>query len=231
MKGHLHPTTLLTEQIIAYFRDFGFEVILGPEIELEKYNFDLLNIPDDHPAREEQDTFYLSGKRVLRTHTSPMQIRAMRELKRKPPVRLLIPGRAFRNETTDATHDTNFHQIEGLMIDQSANFRVLKGMLEGLLKTIFPRDSQIRFRPGTFPFVEPGVEIDIKHQGMEWSEVLGAGMVHPAVLKNMGLDPNSNQGFAFGIGVERINRLITRLNDIRINFASDYRYIGQIKCS
>jgi len=230
MNGHLHPTTLLTEQIIAYFRPYGFEVVLGPEIETEENNFDLLNIPADHPARDEQDTFYLADRKVLRTHTSPMQIRAMRELKYKPPVRILIPGRAYRNEATDATHDTNFYQIEGLIIDPSATLSSLKGMLEGLLKSMFPPDIEIRFRPGSFPFVEPGVEVDIKTSLLKWSEVLGAGMVHPVVLKNMGLDPAKHQGFAFGIGIERVNRLITKIDDIRINFANDYRYLGQVKC-
>lgn len=227
MKGHLHPTTLLTAQIVNYFRPYGFELIQGPEIETEENNFDLLNIPADHPARDEHDTFYLKHGGLLRTHTSPMQIRVLRQLGYKPPLRILIPGRAYRNEATDSTHETNLYQVEGLVIDQQASMSTLKGMLEGLLKSVFPPKTEVRFRPGSFPFVEPGMEVDIKTPSMDWNEVLGAGMVHPSVLKNMGLDPQTEQGFAFGIGIERLNRLITGIEDIRLNYTGDYRYLGQ----
>lgn len=227
MVGHFHPTTILIDRIVKLLKPYGFEVLQGPEIETEEYNFDLLNMPNDHPARDEHDTFYLTDGRLLRTHTSPMQIRAVREMLRKPPIRLLVPGRAFRNEATDATHDNTFYQIEGLAVDVDISLAHLIGTLTDLLRSLFPPDTEIRFRTGNFPFVEPGIEVDIKPAGGKWSEVLGAGMVHPKVLGNMGLDPDQYQGFAFGIGIERLNRLITGSNDLRVNFANDYRYLGQ----
>ena len=224
MKGHLHPVTIVNDKIVRFFEQYGFEVLTGPEIETEEYNFDKLNIPADHPARDIHDTFYLEDGRVLRTHTSPMQIRAMED--RQPPVRLLILGRTYRQEATDATHETTFSQIEGLVIDENINLENLLGMLEEMVKAILPFETKVNFRPSYFPFVEPGLEIDIKKDD-KWLEVLGEGMVHPKVLQNMNVDPTKFQGFAFGLGLERFISLIYNVSDIRLNLSGDYRYLGQ----
>ena len=224
MKGHLHPVTIITDQIIKYFEPLGFEVVTGPEIETEEYNFDKLNVPSDHPSRDMQDTFYLEDGRLLRTHTSAMQVRAMET--RKPPVRLLIPGRSFRHEATDNTHETLFNHIEGLVIDKKVSFSNLIGTLKGLMRHLFSNDVEIDIRPSYFPFVEPGLEIHIKKDG-KWLEILGAGMVHPKVLKNMGLDPKQYQGFAFGMSAERPAMIKYGGNDIRLMLSGDYRYLGQ----
>jgi len=224
MTGHLHPITQITESIVAYLEQRGFEVVFGPEIETEENNFDRLNIPRFHPAREEHDTIYLSDNRVLRTHTSPGQLRAMEN--RQPPVRLVIPGRVYRREATDATHNHTFHQLEGLVIDETVSMAELVGTLEGMLTALFAQRLEFRLRPSYFPFVEPALEIDIAHRGA-WLEVLGAGMVHPNVLKAMRLDAQRYQGFAFGVGLERLINLISGVDDVRWNLSSDYRYLGQ----
>lgn len=223
--GHLHPLTVMTQKVIEYFEPLGFEVILGPEVETEANNFDKLNIPADHPARDEHDTFYLPDGQVLRTHISPMQIRAMEH--RRPPVRLLIPGRCYRNEATDATHNTTFHQIEGLVIDEKVTLAHLIGTLESLMNYLVSNAVEFRIRPGYFPFVEPGIELDFRHGGNDWIELLGAGMVHPTVLGQMNVDPKKYTGFAFGVGIERLLNVVTGVNDVRLPLSSDYRVLGQ----
>ena len=224
MTGHHHPVSRVTDQIVAYFEPFGFEVVDGPEMETEHNNFDLLNIPAYHPARESHDTFYLDNGLLLRTHTSPVQIRATAS--RKPPVRLLAPGRVYRNESTDSTHNATFYQVEGLVIDQTTNLAQLMGMLQGMLESVFGQELKLRFRLSYFPFVEPGFEVDIRGQS-KWLEVLGAGMIHPQVIRNMGFDPQIYQGFAFGVGVERLINLSSGVSDVRLNLTGDYRYGGQ----
>lgn len=241
--GHLHPLTAVLRRINAIFTSMGFEVIEGPEIEEAKYNFDLLNIPKDHPARDLWDTFYLkevsrgkSGEWLLRTHTSPMQIRAME--KRKPPVRLIVPGRVFRHEATDASHETTFYQVEGLVIDLGVRITDLIGTLRAFLENLFGKKIKIRVVPAFYPFVEPGMDIEMsciicggagcsvcKKRG--WLEMLGSGMVHSKVLKNMGVDPEVYSGFAFGLGVDRIMMLKHGINDIRLSYSGDLRFIKQ----
>lgn len=226
MTGHTHPLTQLLDRLSAHFRSQGFEIAFGPEAEEERYNFDLLNIPPNHPARDEHDTFYLAGGKVLRTHTSPMQLRYVQE--HPPPLRVIIPGRCFRNEATDATHNTTFHQLEGLVIEPGVTMRHLIGTLETMLKAVFQEQLQFRVRPSYFPFVEPGIEIDIKMMGADrWLEIIGAGMVHPSVIKNMGLDPVEHQGFAFAVGLERLLNLLTDTDDVRWSLSGDYRFLGQ----
>jgi phenylalanyl-tRNA synthetase alpha chain len=225
MKGHLHPLTTLMDQVFEYFDQYGFEIVYGREVESEENNFDLLNIPADHPSRDTHDTFYLKNGKLLRTQTSAMQIEEVK--KRTVPMRLLFPGRVFRNEATDATHNHTFHQLEGVVIDTSASLADLIGCLDGLMKQLFGEKTEIRVRPSYFPFVEPGIEIDVKRPSGKWLEILGAGMIHPIVLKNMGLDPEKYQGFAFGVGLERLLSLLTHSNDIRLVMSGDYRYLGQ----
>lgn len=233
MTGHLHPLTQITNQAVNYFSGYGFEVILGPEIETEENNFDRLNIPPLHPARAEHDTYYLKdaggigrlGGKLLRTHTSAMQVPIMAT--RRPPVRLLFPGRVFRSEATDSTHNDVFYQLEGLVIDREVSLRHLIGTLENWLKTILGNPLEIRVRPGYFPFVEPGIEVDLRRPGQSWLEMLGAGMVHPQVMRNMNLDPSEYQGFAFGCGLERLITIRTGLDDVRLLLANDYRLLGQ----
>jgi len=224
MSGHLHPITVVTERITRYLKQYGFQVVTGPEIETDEYNFLKLNIDQYHPARGEHDTFYLEDGKLLRTHTSPMQIRYAQQ--HQPPYRILVPGRTFRNEATDATHQHTFHQIEGLVIDPEASLSSLIVTLEGLLNHLFNRQLEFRLRVGYFPFVEPALELDIK-SGSGYLEVLGAGMVHPKVLKNMGLDSDKTVGFAFGIGLERLINLIYGVDDVRHHLSADYRFIGQ----
>ncbi len=244
--GHLHPITQFLEKVINVFLSLGFEVVEGREIETEKYNFDLLNIPSEHPARDVWDTFYLKqyhqekikgeGKLLLRTHTSPMQIRAME--KRKPPVRLIIPGRVFRHEATDPGHETTFYQCEGLVIDKEIKVTDLIGTLKIVLERIFKKKIRIRVRPSYYPFVEPGLDIDMqclicggkgcsvcKQTG--WLEMLGSGMVHPQVLKNMGLSPEKYSGFAFGMGIDRMMMFYYGVNDVRLSYSGDLRFINQ----
>jgi phenylalanyl-tRNA synthetase alpha chain len=227
--GHLHPVTLMTQRVVAYFEPLGFEVVSGPEIETEQNNFDKLNVPADHPARDEHDTFYLTDGKLLRTHTSPVQIRAMQT--KRPPVRLIVPGRCFRNEATDSTHNTIFHQIEGLVIEEGVSMAHLIGTLEGLMKHLVGDQIELRIRPGFFPFVEPGIELDFRRTKNDpWTELLGAGMVHPRVLGAMKVDAKKFNGFAFGLGVERLLAAVIGMNDARLCLSGDYRILGQFKC-
>jgi phenylalanyl-tRNA synthetase alpha chain len=227
MTGHLHPLTVVTEKILEYFRPYGFEVITGPEIVTTEENFDSLNIPADHPARAEFDTFYLNDGRSLRAHMTSLYLRTMKD--RQPPVRLLFPGRCFRNEATDATHNHTFHQIDGLVIDTETNLGNLIASLEGLLKNLVGESIEFRVRNSYFPFTEPSIELDIKRAGGDWLEMLGAGMVNPNVIRYYGLDPAVYQGYAFGIGLERILNVAGGVDDVRNNLSGDYRYIGQVK--
>lgn len=224
-KGHLHPITQTTERIIEYFRPFGFEVVLGPEIVTTEENFDSLNIPESHPARAEFDTFYLKDGKTLRAHMTSIYLRTMKD--KQPPVRLLFPGRCFRNEATDATHNYIFHQIDGLVIDKETNLGNLIASLQGLMKSLMGNDLEFRIRNSFFPFTEPSIELDIKRPGSGWLEMLGAGMVNPNVIKYYGYDPEKYQGYAFGIGIERILNVTSGVDDVRHNLSGDYRYLGQ----
>lgn len=236
---HTHPITRVIQDMISVFSEMGFEVANGPEIEDEYHNFDALNVPKDHPARDMQDTFWLKPenlKKLLRTQTSDVQIRYMEE--NKPPFAIVVPGKVFRNEATDATHDAQFHQCEGLVVGKNITLANLKGTLETFLKKLFDKDIEIRLRPGYFPFVEPGVEIDMvcfKCTGKGcsacsnsgWIEILGAGMVHPKVLNTVGVDSRKYQGFAFGIGIDRVAMLKYGVDDIRLFYSGDLRLINQ----
>ncbi|MDB4983864.1 MAG: pheS [Patescibacteria group bacterium] len=226
-KGTLHPITLVTNDIVRIFSELGFEVAIGPEMETEYYNFDALNVPKDHPARDMQDTFWIKNvpQTLLRTQTSGMQIRYMEELlkkEQKPPFAIIVPGKVFRNEATDATHEAQFHQLEGLMVGKDISAANLKAVLLEFLKQLFGADAQIRLRPSFFPFVEPGFEVDV-WTGKKWIEILGAGMVHPEVLKKGGIDPLEYSGFAFGIGIERLVMLKYGVTDLRVLFQGDVR--------
>lgn len=236
--GHLHPLTQFMKKVSDVFVSMGFEIVDGPEVETEEYNFDALNIPKDHPARDMWDTFYIKNRKglLLRTHTSPVQIRAME--KRKPPVKLLVPGRVFRHEATDAGHETNFYQCEGLVIGENVSMANLISTLRIFIKKIFGEKAEIRVRPSFFPFVEPGIEVDMscllcKGKGCSackqtgWVEVLGAGMVHPTVLKNMGVDYKKYSGFAFGLGIDRFMMLYYGVNDARLSYGGDVRFVKQ----
>jgi len=229
--GNYHPTTLIIREICEAFGAMGFQILEGKEIETEKYNFDLLNIPSDHPARDQWDTIWLdlknnNGNYLLRTHTSPMQARIME--KSKPPIRVVVPGKCYRYEATDATHEWEFHQIEGLAIDKNISFSELKGTLYEMTRKIFGSDQKVRFRCDFFPFVEPGVDMSILWEG-KWIEILGAGMVHPKVLSGVGYDPNEYSGFAFGIGPERVSMLKNKIKDIRNFHINDLRFLSQFK--
>jgi len=221
--GHLHPLTQLRRQIEEIFTSMGFSIVEGPEIVEEYYNFDALNIPKGHPARDEMDTFYLEDGRVLRTHTSAMQVRFME--KHDPPFRVIFPGRVFRNERTDTKHEIQFHQIEGVMADKNIKLANLKAVLFECLTRIFPK-SEMRFRPGFFPYVEPGVEVDIKLHG-KWMELLGAGMIHPKVFEAAGYIAREWKGFAFGMGLERLAMAKYKVDDIRLFHSGDLRFIKQ----
>ncbi|HSX42028.1 MAG TPA: hypothetical protein VLE93_01620 [Candidatus Saccharimonadales bacterium] len=225
MTGHLHPLTIVTQKITDYFEPYGFETLLGPEIVTTEENFDSLNIPADHPARAEFDTFYLNDGRTLRAHMTSQYLKAMQT--RKSPVRLLFPGRCFRNEATDATHNMIFHQIDALVIDETTNLGNLIAMLQGLMKHLIGPDLEFRIRSSYFPFTEPSIELDIRWSGGEWLEMLGAGLVNPNVIKYYGLDPEKYQGFAFGMGLERILNVASGVDDVRHNLSGDYRYLGQ----
>jgi len=225
MTGHLHPITQLTEKIVQYFETYGFEVVMGPEIETEDYNFEKLRMYADHPARDEHDTFYIKPGYVLRTHTTNMQLRAMET--RKPPVRLISPGRVYRNEATDATHNTTFHQLDMLVIAEDITLAHLIGTLQGMMRHLVGEDLEFRIRPGYFPFVEPGIELDFRRPKGNWIEILGAGMVHPEVLGNMKVDPKKYTGFAFGMGIERMLGIISHVDDVRLALSGDYRFLGQ----
>ncbi len=235
--GHMHPLSRITWEVTQVFAKMGFHVEEGPEVETDYYNFQALNIPSDHPARDMQDTFWVvPGQILLRTQTSPMQIRVMQNT--RPPVRVVVPGKVFRNEAIDASHEAMFHQIEGLLIDEYCTMADLKGCLERFARELFGENRRVRFRGSYFPFTEPSAEVDIdcplcngegcrvcKYSG--WLEVLGSGMVHPKVLREVGYDPAKYRGFAFGMGVERIAMLKYSINEIRLFSGNDLRFLRQ----
>ncbi len=224
--GNLHPVTRTIARIRELFGSMGFEVVEGPEIEDTFHNFDALNIPGNHPARSEHDTFYFNPDLVLRTQTSGVQIRVMEN--RKPPIRMISPGRVYRPDY-DMTHSPMFHQVEGLLIDRDIHFTDLKGILNDFLLNFFEEDLEVRFRPSFFPFTEPSAEVDVKGKNGKWLEVLGCGMVHPQVLRSAGVDPEEYCGFAFGLGVERFAMLRYGVNDLRAFFENDIRFLKQFK--
>ncbi|MFA6909033.1 MAG: phenylalanine--tRNA ligase subunit alpha [Patescibacteria group bacterium] len=235
-RGHLHPITQFIRKVEDIFVSMGFEVVDGPEVDTEKNNFDLLNIPKDHPSRDIMDTFYLTNGAVLRTHTSPVQLRAMET--RKPPVRLVYPGRTFRHEATDASHETTFYQYECLVIDQGITVANLLDALNSFFKTLFGPQVKIRVVSSYFPFVEPGLEVSMSCLICEgkgcsvckktgWLEMLGSGMVHPRVLTNMGIDPEKYSGYAFGGGLDRLVMLYYGIDDIRLLYGGDLRFLEQ----
>jgi phenylalanyl-tRNA synthetase alpha chain len=221
--GATHPVQQVLDDLVDLLCAFGFELADGPEVESETYNFDLLNMPASHPARDMQDTFYLEGGLLLRTQTSPVQVRTMQA--RQPPVRIIAPGKVFRCDA-DTTHSPVFHQIEGLWIDRDVTMADLKGTLTHFLRTLYGPDRPVRFRPSFFPFTEPSVELDV-WTGTRWMEVLGAGMVHPQVLRNVGYDPEQVQGFAFGLGVDRLAMIRYGITDIRYLWENDARFLRQ----
>lgn len=233
--GSLHPVTLVMGEISGIFERLGFSIMDGPEVELDYYNFEALNIGKDHPARDMQDTFYISDEMVLRTHTSPVQIRVME--KQSPPVRVVVPGKVYRCDS-DVSHSPMFHQIEGLMVDEEVSFANLKSIIISFINMYFDEDTNVRFRPSFFPFTEPSAEVDIecvicRGKGCRvckktgWIEVLGCGMVDPAVFKNVGYNPDEYSGFAFGMGVERMAMLKFGIDDIRLFFENDLRFLRQ----
>jgi len=234
--GRLHPLTLVLRQVKSIFTNMGFAIADGPEVETEYYNFEALNIPKGHPAREMQDTLFVDNGFVLRTHTSPVQIRVME--KQSPPVRIISPGRCFRRDTPDATHSPVFHQIEGLCVDQGITFADLKGVILNFARQMFGSKMKIRFRPSFFPFVEPGAEYDFTCfvcdgkgcrvcKGTGWIEISGAGMVNPVVFESIGYDSKKYTGYAFGMGVERIAMALYQIGDIRLFFENDIRFLQQ----
>ena len=235
-RGTLHPLTRVHDEIVTIFAGLGFSVAEGPDVETDYYNFEALNIPADHPARDMQDTFYLPGGLLLRTHTSPVQVRTM--LAQTPPVRIVVPGRVHRRDVPDASHLPVFHQVEGLAVDRHVTMADLKGTLELFAREMFGPRSRIRFRPSFFPFTEPSAEVDVvcflcggegcrvcKQSG--WLEILGSGMVHPQVLRNVGYDPEEVTGWAFGMGIERIAMLKFGIDDIRLFYENDLRFLRQ----
>lgn len=222
--GGLHPVTLTLQRIEKIFGAAGFAVHEGPEVEDDFHNFTALNIPADHPARAMHDTFYLPDGRLLRTHTSPVQIRAM--LRQGAPIRLIAPGRVYRCDS-DMTHTPMFHQVEGLVVDTNVSFANLKAMLAEFAERFFERSVSVRFRPSYFPFTEPSAEVDVLSESGRWLEVLGCGMVHPKVLANVGIDPEKYTGYAFGMGVERLAMLAYGIDDIRLLFDNDLRFLRQ----
>ncbi|MBX9564857.1 phenylalanine--tRNA ligase subunit alpha [Aeromonas hydrophila] len=224
--GGLHPVTRTIERIERLFGEMGFKVARGPEIEDGFHNFDALNIPTHHPARTDHDTFYFNPDLMLRTHTSGVQIRTMEH--QQPPIRIIAPGRVYRNDY-DMTHTPMFHQVEGLLVDEHASFTELKGILHDFLRNYFEEDLTIRFRPSYFPFTEPSAEVDVMGKNGKWLEVLGCGMVHPNVLRSVGIDPEKYSGFAFGMGVERLTMLRYGVNDLRAFFENDLRFLKQFK--
>ena len=224
--GGLHPVTRTIERIERLFGELGFSVATGPEVEDDFHNFDALNIPAHHPARTDHDTFFFNPGLMLRTHTSGVQIRTME--KSQPPIRIIAPGRVYRNDY-DMTHTPMFHQVEGLLIDEKVSFTELKGILHDFLRNFFEEDLTIRFRPSYFPFTEPSAEVDVMGKNGRWLEVLGCGMVHPHVLRSVGIDPEKYSGFAFGMGVERLTMLRYGVNDLRSFFENDLRFLKQFK--
>ncbi len=234
--GKPHPLTLVMDEVKEIFLGMGFDVVSGPEVELDHYNFEMLNMPKDHPARDTQDTFYINDNVVLRTQTSPVQVRTMET--RRPPIRVISPGRVYRSDAIDATHSPLFHQIEGLVVDRGVTMADLKGTLEIFVKRLYGEDSVVRFRPHHFPFTEPSAELDVMcfncHgkgcrlcKGEGWIEILGCGMVHPTVLKNCNIDPEEYSGFAFGMGLERIVMRRFNVDDLRLFFENDQRFLDQ----
>ena len=234
--GHGHPNTIALEEVERIFIGMGYEVVEGPEVELDYYNFEALNIPANHPAKDEQDTFYINDGIVLRTQTSPVQVRVME--KGKLPIRVIAPGRVFRSDEVDATHSPSFHQIEGLVIDKHITFADLKGTLEEFAKELFGEETKVKFRPHHFPFTEPSAEVDVTCfkcggkgcrfcKGSGWIEILGCGMVHPRVLRMSGIDPEEYSGFAFGVGLERIALLKYEIDDMRLLYENDDRFLKQ----
>ena len=235
-KGKKHPLTTVLDDLKDIFIGMGFSIAEGPEVELDFYNFEALNIPKDHPARDTQDTFYINDNVVLRTQTSPMQIRTME--KQKPPIRIIAPGRVYRSDAVDATHSPVFHQVEGLVIDKGITMADLKGTLEMFVHKLYGEDTKLRFRPHHFPFTEPSAEVDISCfncggkgcnicKGEGWIEILGCGMVHPKVLKVCNIDPEIYSGFAFGIGLERTTMFRYGVKDLRMFFENDVRFLNQ----
>ncbi len=234
--GHLHPLTIAGRKIEEIFQGMGFSVVEGPEMETEWYNFDALNIPKDHPARDLWDTFYLKNGLLLRTHTSPNQIRFME--KNQPPLRIIVPGRIFRHEATDASHESNFYQVEGLMVGKDISIANFKAIIQEFFKRLFGKPVEIRMRPSYFPFTEPSFEVDMtclncNGKGCSacsqsgWMEMMGAGMVHSNVLKAAGLNPKNWQGFAFGMGMDRMTMMKYKINDIRLFYSGDLRFLNQ----
>lgn len=236
MVGHRHPNTTVLEEVERIFIGMGYEVVEGPEVEYDLYNFEKLNIPADHPAKDEQDTFYINKDIVLRTQTSPVQARVMEE--GKLPIRMIAPGRVFRSDEVDATHSPSFHQIEGLVVDKNISFADLKGTLEVFAKELFGPETKTKFRPHHFPFTEPSAEVDVTCfkcggkgcrfcKGSGWIEILGCGTVHPNVLRMCGIDPEEYTGFAFGVGLERIALLKYEIDDMRLLYENDIRFLKQ----
>ena len=236
--GCVHPMTLVLNEVVDCFTGMGFEVVEGPEVELDHFNFELMNIPKNHPARDAQDTFYVDDNIVLRTHTSPVQARTM--LTRKPPIRIICPGRVYRADEMDATHSPVFHQLEGLVIDKDVTMADLRGTLNAFAERLYGKGITTRFRPSFFPFTEPSAEVDLTcvncHgkgcrvcKGTGWIEVLGCGMVNPHVLEMCGIDPKEYSGFAFGIGIERITMQRYGIPDLRLLFEGDVRFLGQFR--
>jgi phenylalanyl-tRNA synthetase alpha chain len=234
--GHQHPLTRMIAEINDIFSKIGFEFAEGPEAELEKYNFDRVNVPKDHPSRDMQDTFWFKSKdvsepTVLRTHTSPVQARYMES--NQPPIKIIVPGKVFRNETTDATHEAQFYQLEGLYVDEGISLGHLKGTLEYFFSEFFSGKTEVRFRPSFFPFVEPGIEVDMKllegdsKLAGKWIEVMGAGMVHPNLLEVAGIDSKKYSGFAFGMGVDRLGVMKYGVEDVRDFYTGDLRFVNQ----
>ncbi|MFW2178412.1 MULTISPECIES: phenylalanine--tRNA ligase subunit alpha [unclassified Moraxella] len=222
--GNLHPVTMTAQRMEGFFRQAGFEIATGPEVESDYYNFEALNIPSHHPARAMHDTFYFNANYVLRTHTSSVQIRTMEQ--GKLPIRIVCPGRVYRNDS-DQTHSPMFHQLEGLYVSESTNFAELKGLIHEFLQAFFGKKLTVRFRPSYFPFTEPSAEVDILADNGKWLEVMGCGMVHPKVLSNCGIDPTKYQGFAFGMGIERFAMLYYGVNDLRLFYQNDVRFLKQ----
>lgn len=234
--GHKHPLSIVLDEVKEIFLGMGFEVVGGPEVEWDYYNFEALNIPKDHPARDTQDTFYITDNMLLRTQTSGVQIRTMEN--KKPPIRMIAPGRVYRSDAVDATHSPLFHQIEGMAIDEGVTMGDLKGTLETFAKKLYGEQTKIRLRPHHFPFTEPSCEIDVSCfkcggkgcsmcKGEGWIEILGAGMVHPKVLRTGGIDPEKYSGFAFGVGLERIAMFRFGLDDMRLLYENDVRFLDQ----
>lgn len=236
MVGHRHPNTIALEEVEDIFIGMGYEVVEGPEVEFDYYNFEALNIPANHPAKDEQDTFYINSNVVLRTQTSPVQVREME--KGKLPIRILAPGRVYRSDEVDATHSPSFNQIEGLVIDKNITFADLKGTLAEFAKELFGEETKVKFRPHHFPFTEPSAEMDVSCykcggkgcrfcKGSGWIEILGCGMVHPHVLEMSGINPEEYSGFAFGVGLERIALLKYEIDDMRLLYENDMRFLKQ----